>query len=97
MAYPGGKNGAGVWQGLINQIPPHDVWISGFAGDCAATRHIRPATASILCDLDDQVLRRWIVRRRTQTRLLNVDCVQWLRFAFDLDCFLEDSRSGGWR
>ncbi len=27
MAYPGGKNGAGVYQTLINLIPPHEVYI----------------------------------------------------------------------
>lgn len=70
----------------LNQIPPHDVWVSGFCGDCAVTRHIRPAAgASILCDLDEAVLRRWIPRQRPLTRLLHVDCIPWLRFAFELD------------
>ena len=67
MAYPGGKDGSGVWQNLINQIPPHDVWVSAFAGDCAVTRHIRPAASSVLIDRDAGVLRRWISRLRPET------------------------------
>jgi DNA adenine methylase len=89
MAYPGGKDGSGVWQGIVNQIPPHDVWISAFAGDCAVTRHIRPAAVSLLLDLDAEVLGRWIRRQRPSTSLLHDDCVQWLRFAFGLNCLQE--------
>lgn len=85
MAYAGGKDGAGVWQRCVNQIPPHDVWVSAFAGDCAVTRHIRPAAVSILIDLDREVLRRWIPRHRPETLLVAADAIVWLRFAFGLD------------
>jgi DNA adenine methylase len=84
-SYPGGKNGAGVWQRIINQIPPHDVWISAFCGECAVTRHIRPATQSYLIDLDSAVLRRWIPRQRPNTALIEADASAWLRFAAGLD------------
>lgn len=84
--YPGGKDGAGVWQRAVNQIPPHDVLISAFAGDCAVSRHIRPAAATILIDRDAGILRRWETRRRPNTKLICADALQWLRFAF----FLQD-------
>jgi hypothetical protein len=32
MTYPGGKGGAGVYQMIINQIPPHRVYIEPFLG-----------------------------------------------------------------
>ena len=30
MTYPGGKGGAGVLQTIINQQPPHEVYIEPF-------------------------------------------------------------------
>jgi DNA adenine methylase len=47
MVYYGGKDGAGVAQRLINQIPPHRVFVSAFLGDCAVLRRIRPAELTI--------------------------------------------------
>ena len=38
MAYPGGKNGAGVYQTLINLIPPHDTYIETYLGGGAIMR-----------------------------------------------------------
>jgi 16S rRNA G966 N2-methylase RsmD len=52
MTYPGGKNGAGVYQQLINLMPPHDVYVEAFAGSAAVLRHKRPAQYSIAIDAD---------------------------------------------
>jgi hypothetical protein len=52
MRYPGGKNGAGVFQRIINQIPPHKVYLEPFAGSAAILRKKRPAARSIAVDLD---------------------------------------------
>ena len=38
MAYPGAKNGAGVFQTIINQIPPHEVYIEPYLGGGAIMR-----------------------------------------------------------
>ncbi len=58
--YPGAKGGAGVWQTIINQIPPHDVWIEVFAGSGQVTRHKRPApAANIVVDVDAKVIAAW--------------------------------------
>lgn len=43
MNYPGGKNGAGVYQKIINQMPPHDVYIEPFLGSGAIMRTKKPA------------------------------------------------------
>jgi hypothetical protein len=43
MVYAGGKNGAGVYQTIINLMPPHDVYIEPFLGGGAIMRQKRPA------------------------------------------------------
>lgn len=50
MTYPGGKNGAGVYQTIINQIPPHEVYLEPFAGSAAVYRHKRRACSTVLID-----------------------------------------------
>lgn len=59
MAYPGGKNGSGVYQKIINQIPPHRVFISAFLGHCAIMRYKKPAPVSIGIDSDGGVVKHW--------------------------------------
>ena len=43
-SYYGGKSGAGIYQQIINQIPPHEAFISGCLGYCGIMRHKRPAS-----------------------------------------------------
>lgn len=58
--YNGGKNGSGVYQSIINQIPPHIVFISGFAGNCGVLANKRFASmANIAVDLDTAVVDGW--------------------------------------
>ena len=59
MTYPGGKSGAGVYQTIINQIPPHDLYIEAFLGGAAIMRHKRRAAGSIVIDSDASVLVPW--------------------------------------
>src|SRR6266567_8642159 len=51
----GSKAGAGVWQTIINQIPPHDLFIEAFAGSATISRLKRPAVATIVIDSDAAV------------------------------------------
>jgi len=60
MRYPGGKNLAGVYQRIINQIPPHDLYVEMFLGSGAIMRAKRPALASIVMDRDAAVLSPWL-------------------------------------
>lgn len=58
--YPGGKSSPGVPQSLINLIPPHRVFISGFAGNCAVLGQKRPADLdNIAIDLSPAVSQKW--------------------------------------
>jgi len=59
VRHPGGKNGAGVFQTIINQIPPHALYIEAFVGSGAVLRNKRPATSTIVIDADADVAARW--------------------------------------
>lgn len=52
MPFPGGKEGSGVYQTIINQIPPHQTYIEPFAGGAAILRLKKPAPANIAVDID---------------------------------------------
>ncbi len=52
MNYPGSKNGSGVYQQIINQLPPHDLYVELFVGSGAVLRKKRPSLASIAVDID---------------------------------------------
>lgn len=57
MTYPGGKNGAGIYQRIINHMPPHRTYIEPFLGSGAVLRHKRPAETNIGIDLSEDALR----------------------------------------
>jgi len=57
MSYPGGKSGAGVYQQIINQIPPHLTYIECFYGGGSIMKYKKPAAASIAVDVDADMLR----------------------------------------
>lgn len=56
MAYPGGKGGAGVFQALINQIPPHRVYLEPFLGGGTVALKKRRANRNIVVDKDHTIL-----------------------------------------
>lgn len=58
--YNGGKNGSGVYQAIINQIPPHEIFISGFGGNCGVMANKKTAAiANIVTDTDAAVVNDW--------------------------------------
>ncbi len=59
MVYPGGKGGPGVFQRLINFMPPHEVYIEPFLGGGAVFRSKRPAVLNIGLDLNPDVIAGW--------------------------------------
>src|SRR5688500_11067099 len=62
--YRGGKAGAGVWQKLINLMPPHTTYIEPFLGHGAILLHKRPAHDNIGLDLDPQAVQEVRTRLR---------------------------------
>ena len=86
-SYPGGKAQPGVYQQLINQIPPHETFPSCFLGNCAVTRHKRPAARTIGLDLDPAVLLRWHARQFPGLELFNSDATAFLRSFFSLEAY----------
>jgi len=50
--FTGAKRAAGVWQWLINHMPPHVCFIEGFLGTGAITKAKAPAVCSIGIDAD---------------------------------------------
>ena len=58
MKYPGGKNHGSSYPRIINQIPPHSLFIELFAGSAAIRRLMRPSERSVLIDLDPGALGR---------------------------------------
>lgn len=59
MNYTGGKGEPGVYQTIINQIPPHEIYIEGFLGGGAILRHKQPARINIGIDLDPELMEIW--------------------------------------
>jgi|SRR5579863_7733197 len=58
MTYPGGKGASGVYQRLINLMPPHSVYVEPFLGGGSVMRLKRPASMNIGLDLDAGVVAR---------------------------------------
>jgi DNA adenine methylase len=94
MAYPGGKNGSGVYQKIINQIPPHRVFISAFLGHCAIMRYKLPAKINIGIDQDQAVVDWWNPIAKSNDApggytIINGDAISFLEtYAWQGDEFL---------
>jgi len=83
MAYPGGKAGAGVFQKIINQIPPHDTLIEVCLGDGAITRRIRRARRSIGIDIDMATAAKF-AGEVPDVEVYCCDGIEWLKHTFGL-------------
>lgn len=57
--YFGGKNGAGVYQSIINYLPPHRVYIEAFLGSGAIMTYKKPAEINIGLEISQNVLDRF--------------------------------------
>ncbi|MCJ7795199.1 MAG: DNA adenine methylase [Thermoleophilia bacterium] len=56
--YPGAKSGSGVYQRIISQMPPHEVYVEPFLGGGSVMRHKRPARFNLGIDMDGEVVQR---------------------------------------
>lgn len=78
MRYPGGKNGSGTLQRLINQMPPHRRYIEPFCGSAAVLRLKRPAAESYAIDRDSNALDAILPHVPAGTRLFHANGIHWL-------------------
>ena len=79
MRYNGGKNSPGVYQWIINHIPPHTRYIELFAGSGAILRHIRPARSAIAIDLDERSTRYLQSLSIAGLVVLREEVLSWLK------------------
>jgi DNA adenine methylase len=77
--YQGGKNGAGVYQTIINCIPWHWRYVEAFAGSAAVFRHKLPARGgSILIERDPEQAERLRQLESPQVTVLQADALNVL-------------------
>lgn len=82
MAYNGGKAQAGVYQALINMMPPHRVYIEAFLGAGAIMRMKRPAAVNVGIEIDNLVASSFLASADPISReitIINGDAVPELR------------------
>ena len=79
MRYPGGKGQAGVYQRIINLMPPHEVYIETHLGGGNILERKKPATASIGIDADEAVCAIWRARATPSTTIIHGDAAAFLR------------------
>jgi len=77
--YPGAKNGSGVFQRLISQMPAHEVYVAGFAGHDALFFRKRPAGSAIVIDASESVSMWWLARASPTLTVLQDDFLVWVR------------------
>ena len=79
MTYKGGKAGSGVYQQIINQIPPHEVYIEPFLGGGAVLLRKKLAASTIGIDVDASVIAstsEWVLPGST---FINGDAISYLQ------------------
>lgn len=85
-SYLGGKNGNGTYHKIINQIPKHKTFVTGFAGKCGIKKNILPTNYNIIIDMDINVIEYWSnLHKSSQKHTI-------LRTSFlelDLPCFYD--------
>lgn len=83
MNYPGSKEGAGVFQAIINEIPPHDWYCEGCVGLGAIIRKKRPSIASVVIDVYPEVLETLRDHLPAGTTVIQGNVLQVLRNIVD--------------
>ena len=77
MTYPGGKNGSGVYQKIINLMPPHEVYIEPFLGKGAIMRNKQPTARNIGIEKDTDVQSFW--QHETDIDFITGDGINFLK------------------
>lgn len=78
--YPGAKAADGVFHRIIGLMPPHDTYIEAFVGSGAILTRKKPATSTIVVDVDTDVADFWRRQRFPGgTRVVHDDAIRFLR------------------
>jgi len=81
VTYPGGKNGSGTFQKIINLMPPHRMYVEPFLGGGAILRAKRPAEVNVGIDLSGVVVEGWRLDPPAEIpnlTILHRDGIAWL-------------------
>lgn len=76
--YPGGKGAVGVYQTIINCMPPHELYIEAFLGAGAVLRHKSLARRSVGIDIDNSVVQRWKANASSSVQIIHGDALELL-------------------
>jgi site-specific DNA-adenine methylase len=76
--YPGGKGGSGVYQTIINSMPPHNTYIEAFLGAGSVLRHKRLAQRNVGIDLDEDVIQGWHSSNVPRLEVIHGDALEIL-------------------
>jgi len=76
MNYPGGKGG--VFQRLINLMPPHEVYIESYLGGGAVMRNKRSSERNIGIEIDPKVIKMWEGINPIGFELIHSDAITFL-------------------
>lgn len=72
--YPGSKNAANAYRAIINQMPPHDIYVEGFGGSAAVAFHKRPAAANYVIEINPKVAAAAQSRLTAAAAAVDGDC-----------------------
>ena len=95
--YPGGKNGSGVYQNIINLIPKHDIYVEGFLGSGAILINKKYAKYSICLDRNEKCLDVGRKMNIPGSTFINQDTISYLKSFlsmvhilrnYDASCFI---------
>jgi DNA adenine methylase len=67
MNYPGSKGGAGVWQRIISEMPPHTTYIEAFLGTGIILRKKTPAPIAIGVDASSRAVENFCQSLRAES------------------------------
>lgn len=77
--YLGGKGSAGTFQQIVNLIPPCNMLVIPFLGNCALTRNIKLPDTVILNDLNMKVFKKWDAENAKQYKF-DLSCMDAIEF-----------------
>ncbi len=78
MSYLGSKGGAGVYQAIISQFPPHNTYIETHLGTGLIMKLKPPCARSVGIDLSPSSIDNFSYSGQTDLQLFNCDSRKWL-------------------